>query len=85
MNDITESFSKTKEFVKYLEGLNLNLKGKVLAVLDGSNESITRVSRNISSFNLMRAQDLNAYDVLKSKKLLVTKTAFQNLMERVKQ
>ena len=82
VGDIKDSFSKTKEFVKFLDGLKL--KGKILAVLDGSDESIARASRNIPSFNLMRAQDVNAYDILRNKKLLVTKTAFQNLLERVK-
>lgn len=80
--DIKDSFSKTKEFVKFLE--KLDLKGKVLAVLDGSDESVSRTSRNIPSFSLMRAQDVNAYDIMRNKKLLVTKTAFQSLLERAK-
>ena len=82
ISDIKDSFSKTKEFAKVLA--QLDLKGKVLAVLDGSDESIARASRNIPSFNVMRAQDVNAYDIMRNKKLLVTKTAFQNLLERVK-
>lgn len=81
VGDIKDSFNKTKEFAKFLDGLKL--KGKILAVLDGSDESIVRASRNIPSFNLMRAQDVNAYDILRNKNLLVTKTAFQNLLERV--
>ena len=80
--DIRESFSKTKEFAELLK--KLGLRGKILAVLDGSDESITRASRNIPSFSLMRAQDVNAYDIMRNKKLLVTKTAFQSLLERVK-
>jgi large subunit ribosomal protein L4 len=80
--DIKDSFSKTKEFAKVLD--QLGLKGKILAVLDGSDESIMRTSRNIPSFNVMRAQDVNAYDIMRNKKLLVTKTAFKNLLERVK-
>ena len=82
ITDIKDSFSKTKEFAKFLD--KLDLKGKVLAVLDGSDESIARTSRNIPLFNIMRAQDVNAYDIMRNKKLLVTKTAFQNLLERVK-
>ena len=80
--DIKESFTKTKEFAAFLKVLKL--KGKVLAVLDGCDESIRRVSRNIPSFHLMRSQDVNAYDVLRNKKLLMTKTAFQNIVERIK-
>jgi large subunit ribosomal protein L4 len=82
VKDIKESFVKTKEFAKLLD--RLSLKGKVLAVLDGSDESVGRASRNIPLFNLMRAQDVNAYDILRNKKLFVTKTAFQKLLERVK-
>ncbi|MCK5180622.1 MAG: 50S ribosomal protein L4, partial [Candidatus Omnitrophica bacterium] len=52
--------------------------------LDGSDESIARTSRNIPLFNIMRAQDVNAYDIMRNKKLLVTKTALINLLERVK-
>ncbi|MCK5012276.1 MAG: 50S ribosomal protein L4 [Candidatus Omnitrophica bacterium] len=80
--DVKDSFNKTKEFAKFLDALDL--KGKVLAVLDGSDESIGRASRNIPLFNVMRAQDVNAYDIMRNKKLLVTKTAFANLLERVK-
>ena len=82
VHDIKESFGKTKEFAKLLE--KWGLKGRVLAVLDGSDESITRASRNIPFFHLMRAQDVNAYDILRNKKLLVTKTALKNLLERMK-
>ena len=80
--DIKDSFSKTKEFAKFLSGLSLS--GKVLALLDGSHESIPRVSRNIPRFSLKRSQDVTAYDILRSKKLLVSKTAFQSLLVRIK-
>ena len=79
--DLKEPINKTKEFAKILDGLNL--KGKVLAILDGSDASIARVSRNIPRFNLMRASDVNAYDVLKVKNILITKTALTQIVERV--
>lgn len=82
IDDIKTPLNKTKEFAKILK--NLKLEGKILALLDGSDESIGRVSRNIDSFNLMRAQDVNAYDILRNKKLLVTKSAFKSLLKRIK-
>lgn len=82
IDDITQTFEKTKEFDKILKGLNL--RGKILAVLDGCDESIVKVSRNIPRFNIMRADDVNAYDVLRNKKVLLTKTAFNKLLDRVK-
>jgi large subunit ribosomal protein L4 len=81
ITDISKSFSKTKEFTKILNNLKLN--GKILALLDGSDASIQLVSRNISKFNMQRSADVNAYDVIKSKKLLVTKTAVQKLIDRI--
>lgn len=81
IDDIKESFSKTKEFVQVLKDLNVDCK--VLALLDGSDESIVRVTRNIRFFQLMRAQDVNAYDILRYKKLLVTKTALNQILDRI--
>ncbi|MBN1869937.1 MAG: 50S ribosomal protein L4 [Candidatus Omnitrophica bacterium] len=80
--DIKDGFSKTKEFSQLLN--KLDVKGKTLAILDGSDESVVRTSRNIPSFHIMRAQDVNAYDIMRNKKLLVTKTALHHLIERVK-
>lgn len=82
LDDIKESFSKTKEFAQILK--DLNIKGRTLALLDGSDSSITLVARNIPYFSLMRSEDVNAYDIFRSKSLLITKTALENLIERVK-
>lgn len=84
VDDVKKPLSKTKEFAKVLENLKLKNGGKILAMLDGSDLSIPRVSRNIPFFNLIRSQDVNAYDILRNKKVLITKTAFKKLLERVK-
>lgn len=81
VDDLKKTFAKTKEFAAILK--NLSLSGKVLALLDGCDPSVPRVSRNIPRFRLMRSQDVNAYDILRHKKILVTKTAFNNLLERI--
>lgn len=74
-------FSKTKEFAKFLAGLNLD--GKILALLEERNEKLERVSRNIPHFRSMLIKDVNAYDILRSKKILLTKAAFKKLLERI--
>ncbi len=74
--------AKTKDFVKIL--MTLNLKSKTLALIDKSDESIVKVSRNIPYFRSMRADDANAYDILRNKNLLVTKAALKNLLKRIK-
>ncbi len=82
ISELAVKDAKTKEFAKILKVLNL--KGKVLAIWDGVDEKVMLASRNLPFFNLMRAQDVNAYDILRNRKLLVTKSAFQNLLKRVK-
>jgi len=72
---------KTKEFVKILSGLKL--KGKILAVLDKQDKDFTLASRNVPFFNLMRAEDVTAYDILRSNKVLITKTALNHLIKRI--
>ena len=81
LEDIKTSFFKTKEFAKILSSLKLT--GKVLAILDGCDASIQRVSRNLPFFNIARSEDVNAYDILRNKNLLVTKTAFDKLLKRI--
>ena len=82
VEDFQTPLKKTKEFAEILK--NLKIKDKTLAILDGSDPTINRVSRNIRLFNIIRSADVNAYDILKHKKILVTKTAFNNLLERIK-
>ncbi len=83
LEDLKSSFGKTKEFAKVVKSLKLD--GKILGVLDGSDQSVERVAKNMNRFQLMRAQDINAYDILRNKYLLVSKTALKNLLDRIKQ
>lgn len=79
--DLRDKFSKTKEFAALLN--IFALRGKTLAVLDGSDESVRLVSRNIARLEVVRTDDINAYDIMRNKNLLLTKTAFRNLLKRV--
>jgi len=74
---------KTKDFAKILSALHL--EAKTLALLDQSDKEIIRVSRNIPFFNFIRAEDVNAYDILCNKKILVTKNALKNLLKRIRE
>lgn len=80
--DLKVGISKTKEFAKFLSALKL--KGKILAIMDGCDENVVRASRNIPFVQIMRAQDVNAYDIMRNKNVLVTKTGLQSLLNRVK-
>ena len=81
LDDLKEKFSKTKEFAAILAALKL--RGKTLAVLDGCDESVKLVSRNIPRFQIRRAEVLNAYDILRNKNLLMSKSAFDKVVKRI--
>jgi len=81
IEELTDKFSKTKEVASILK--TLKISGKVLALFDGSDSSIGLASRNIARLEVLRAEDVTAYDVLRNKYLIVTKTAFNKLMERI--
>lgn len=81
INELNEPLQKTKDFAKILKALKIDTK--TLALLDGSDVSILRVSRNIPFIKLMRSQDVNALDICNCRKLLLTKTAYENLVKRI--
>jgi large subunit ribosomal protein L4 len=81
VDELAIDSSKTKDFMKLLKGLKL--EGKILAVVDSVEENLSRVSRNLSSFCMMRSADVTGYDILRYKKLLITKAAFKNLLKRI--
>ncbi len=82
IDEFKEKFSKTKEVAKILK--NLKLQGKSLALLDGCDDSIHRAARNIPMFSIMRSEDVNAYDILRNKTIVLTKAAFNKLVKRIK-
>ena len=81
INKVEVPSGKTKDFVKVLENLKVN--GRVLALLDGSDEKTFFASRNIARLTLNLASDVNARDILGNKNLLVTKTALETLLKRI--
>ncbi len=74
-------FTKTKDFVNMLKGLKL--EGKILGIVDKVDDKFLKVSRNVNSFCMMRSSDVTGYDILRYKKLLITKAAFKELLKRV--
>ena len=81
VDHVSVDSGKTKDFIKILT--NLKLKGKILALLDGSDDKVLLASRNVPFMNFQRASDVNALDVLKNKKLFTTKEAVEKLLKRI--
>lgn len=74
---------KTKEFVKFLDALNLKT-ASVLCVLDAVTENIKRSTRNIPRLRLADSASLNAYDVMNTKKIIISRESLKNLTKRLK-
>jgi len=73
---------KTKEVVSVLNNLKLN-GVKVLMVLGDDNQNIYLSGRNIPKTQIVRAQDLNTYDILHADHLVIMKDAFSKINEQL--
>jgi large subunit ribosomal protein L4 len=67
----------TKKMANLLK--TLGIRESCLIVIPGLNETIWKSSRNIYNLKVRVASDLNAYEVIKYKKLLIVKEVLDNL------
>src|SRR5580658_11313123 len=81
LDDLKLSSPKTREFIKVINALEL--KGTTLVVSNGTDENLTRASRNIENVALTTSDSLNTYDVLRPDKLVFTKSAFEKVEARL--
>jgi large subunit ribosomal protein L4 len=72
------STPKTKEMVGILKMLGVN-HDSCLLVIPKPNEVIWKSARNIPSLKVMTSAELNAYDILKPKKIIVTREALNTI------
>jgi len=73
--DGLEKIKKTKEMAKILK----EVTGPFLLILSGKLENVILATRNIPSLALIQAKSLNAYEVLKAGKILITREAIKTL------
>lgn len=71
---------KTKLVAAALE--KLGCQGRTVLVVDQPDQKLTTAARNIPNVEVMLAGDLNAYAVLRSKKLVMTRSAVEKLGAR---
>ena len=79
MNNITLKEPKTKDFFAFLTAQKA--KNKPLVVIEKQDPVLLRAARNISGLTLKVYDKINAYDVLKHKKIIFSKAALENLMK----
>jgi large subunit ribosomal protein L4 len=79
---ILEDFSidtpKTKRYAEILKNLNLQDK-KTLLVLKESTANITLSARNLQNTKVVKATDINTYDILKANNLIVVESAIKEI------
>ncbi len=81
--DLKLSAPKTKEFLGVLSALQVS--GTALIVGHGEDANLRRASRNVAQVELTTGEDLNTYQVLRSDKLVFTRTAFETVAERLRE
>ena len=72
---------KTKLLLQALAGLGL--EGSVLIVIEAADRNLELAARNLPKVDVLRAEGLNVYDVLRHDHLLVTQGALARIHERL--
>ncbi len=72
---------KTKAVAQILKNLKCAGSG-LMMILDAANAGLSRASRNIPDLELALAADLNAYGVLRARRLVLTAGALEKLSAR---
>jgi large subunit ribosomal protein L4 len=80
--DLKLDSPKTKAFAAILS--KLDMKGTALVVDTAIDNNVRLASRNVPGVEVATADSLNTYQVLRPNKLLVTKSAFDKLADRLK-
>lgn len=83
VDDLKLASHKTKEFLKVLSALQLD--GTVLVVVAAKEPNLTLASRNALGVELTTGESLNTYQVLHYDKLLFTKSALNQVEQRLAQ
>jgi large subunit ribosomal protein L4 len=81
LDDLKLASSKTKEFVKMINALEL--KGTTLLIANTDDQNLARASRNVENVAITTSDSLNTYDVLRPDKLVFTKSAFEKVEARL--
>jgi len=74
---------KTKTAVAALGGLGLGAQQSVLVVLEQANPGVERALRNLPWASVLLVAGLNTYDILRRKKLLLTRGAVDAIHARL--
>lgn len=80
VDDLDLTGPRTKEFLKLAEKLGLS---HALLVTDAPKEALHLGVRNLSSFKALSVSALNVHDILSYEQLVITRTAFEKIVEEL--
>ena len=91
LEDIKLKEPKTKEMKKVLENFlpkadrlrQKKIKEKMLLLVDKVEPNLKFGCRNLANLFLLQAEDVNAYDILKFKRLIITKPGLEKILKRI--
>ena len=72
---------RTKAFARAFDALEV--KGSALVVIPGEDVVLRKSARNLAHARVRAAADVNAYDVVRHERLVLTKEGFDRLVERL--
>src|SRR3989304_2605425 len=78
IDNLNFDIPKTKQMVGILKALNID-NSSCLIVIPKTNENVWKSARNIPSVKIMTSTELNAYEILRPKKVLLTKEALSRI------
>ena len=79
IEDLNFETPKTKTFVEMLSKLNVGKKSLVVVAEQNENEHLS--SRNIPNTKLVRAQDVNTYEIMYANTLVLSEGSIQKIVE----
>lgn len=82
IDELAMQVPKTKEVAGVLSALGLS-NTTCLLTIDGHDPVVWKSARNIAGVQVSPASDLNAYDVLHQRQMVLTKSALDQLLGRV--
>ena len=84
---VVEDFSfeapKTKQMVEFKKNFNLDDKNSLLVVAN-SNKNVYLSARNLQGFSVVSACDLNTYEILKAKNLILCEGSVEEIVKTLK-
>ena len=83
LEDFTFDTPRTKKYFTMLQGLNFDAQ-KTLLILPRVDINIVLASRNLSKASVTFVDNINTYDLLNAKKILISEAALAKLTEKLR-